>query len=493
MKECFVIMPIGSDTAYNVYANRYKYIIEAAVESFRINEEQIFRCVRSDFVNKSGSITQDLLERLYRSDAVIADLTDLNANVFYELGVRHALRSGTILIALKGTKPAFDVGDLRVIHYEDRVGAEKEAIPQIQNMLTSLLNEEKLQDSPVLLAIPELSEFGAVKEYEARIASLQNERDVLKAQLEVSEKTSLMNQSSLETMREAIERLSQQLSEPARKEAETEIESVARKKQVVSPMMPSSLANVKVEPDTVFVLMPMLKELDALYDVIRATAEEVGLRSYRADTISAAGSIIDQIFESIAKSGLIIADLSGRNQNVIYELGLANAMGKETLLLSQDIQDVPFDVRHRRVLLYDLSMGKVLELKRMLSDAFYEHRKRVGLTANSAKDHIIKRIHLIYQQLGKDPSELQQISAKDGEWGNALSYEITRHDGKRTHILRSDLDDDNDFNIKRALMSFSDDIYVNPHRVSDNFHRKISQPPKQTNSLQRLAERSKED
>ena len=49
-----------------------------------------------------------------------------------------ALRSGTILIALKGTKPPFDVGDLRVIPYEDRVGGEKEAIHQIQEMLRSL-------------------------------------------------------------------------------------------------------------------------------------------------------------------------------------------------------------------------------------------------------------------------------------------------------------------------------------------------------------------
>ena len=176
MRECFVIMPIGSGDAYQVHRNRYEHIIRPAVEGVRFNNEQMFRCVRADFVTKTGSITRDLLGRLYRSDAVIADLTDLNPNVFYELGVRHALRSGTILIALKGTRPPFDVGDLRLIGYEDRVGGEKEAIPQIQEMLRSLLADERQQDSPVLDAIPELAELGTVKEHEARVAALLHER-----------------------------------------------------------------------------------------------------------------------------------------------------------------------------------------------------------------------------------------------------------------------------------------------------------------------------
>src|SRR5919205_2874413 len=147
MRECFVIMPIGSGDGYQVYRNRYVHLIQPAVEGIRENGEQVFRCIRADFVTKTGSITRDLLGRLYRCDAVLADLTDLNPNVFYELGVRHALRTGTILIALKGTRPPFDVGDLRIIPYEDRVGAEKKAIPEIQGMLRSLLGDGRQVDS----------------------------------------------------------------------------------------------------------------------------------------------------------------------------------------------------------------------------------------------------------------------------------------------------------------------------------------------------------
>lgn len=375
VRECFVIMPIGSGDAYQAYRNRYERIIKPAVEGLRVDDQQVFRCVRADFVTTTGSITRDLLRRLYRSDAVVADLTDLNPNVFYELGVRHALRSGTILIALKGTRLPFDVGDLRVIPYEDRVGGEDEAIPQIQDMLKSLLGEERQQDSPVLHAIPELAELGAAKEHEARIAALQRERDLLRAQLEVSEKTGLTNQASLEAMRTAIEELSKRLSGPQRRDAQEEIESLVHAKRAVpSPIRLPRMGEVAVDPDTVFVLMPMSGELEPIYEVIRHAADEAGLRSYRADSISATASIIDQIFESIAKSGLIVADLTGRNQNVMYELGLANAMGKRTLLLSQDVQDVPFDVRHQDVLIYSLSFSRVEDLRRQLIEAFRRYK-----------------------------------------------------------------------------------------------------------------------
>lgn len=377
MRECFVIMPIGSGDAYQVYRNRFEHIIQPAVEGLQVDGEQTFRCVRADFVTKTGSITRDLLGRLYRSDAVLADLTDLNPNVFYELGVRHALRAGTILIALKGTRPPFDVGDLRIIPYEDRVGGEKDAIPQIQEMLKSLLVEDRPQDSPVLHAIPELAELGAVKEHEARVTALSRERDLLKAQLAVLERTTLTNQAAIEGMRDAIEQLSKRLSEPQRRDAQAEIEAaVQTKRAAATPIRVPRLGDVTVDPQTVFVLMPFGADLEPVFHVVREAADRSGLRSFRADSISAAGPIIDQIFESIARSGLIVADLTGRNQNVMYELGLANAMGKETLLLSQDIEHVPFDVRGQRVLTYKPSLRSMQELRQRLMEAFEHYRRR---------------------------------------------------------------------------------------------------------------------
>src|ERR1700722_10985925 len=98
MKQCFVIMPMGAGAIYDTFRNRYEQIIRPAVEGLRIDSQQMFQCIRGDDVTETGSITRDVIKRLYDSDVVIADITDLNPNVFYELGVRHALRSGTILI-----------------------------------------------------------------------------------------------------------------------------------------------------------------------------------------------------------------------------------------------------------------------------------------------------------------------------------------------------------------------------------------------------------
>jgi hypothetical protein len=157
VKECFVIMPIGAGEVKEIFRNRYEQIIRPAVEGFRFKNEQVFQCIRGDDVAETGSITRDIIKRLYRSDVVIADITSLNANVFYELGVRHALRSGTILIGEDGTVLPFDVSMQRVIRYVDTAGREKSAIEQIQAALAAMMERPNWQDSPVTETLPEIA------------------------------------------------------------------------------------------------------------------------------------------------------------------------------------------------------------------------------------------------------------------------------------------------------------------------------------------------
>jgi hypothetical protein len=368
-------MPIGTGDSYQVYLNRYEEIIKPAVDTLVVDGEAVFKCVRADFVSRTGSITRDVLSRLYRADAVIADLTDLNPNVFYELGVRHALRSGTVLVAIKGTKPPFDVGDLRVISYEDRVGGEKVAIPQIQDALRSVLAESTSQDSPVLHAIPQLASRRPASELEANIAALEQQASVLRAQLEVSERSNLASQGTLEALRQAVESLTSDLPKRERKEAEEKIESEAKAREALqAPVVPPP--GVDVDPMSVFVVMPMNREFESIFEIIMETALKLGLRAFRADTIATAGRIIDQVFEAIAKSGLIVADLTGRNQNVMYELGVASTMGKETLLMSQSLEDVPFDIRQYRVLVYKPTLAGASDLRAQLERSLRDYAAR---------------------------------------------------------------------------------------------------------------------
>jgi len=82
MKTRFIIMPIGAGEKDNIFEN----IIRPAVEEFKFQGNQIYDCIRADSRNQSGSIIHLILNNIYKSDVVIADLSELNPNVLYELG-----------------------------------------------------------------------------------------------------------------------------------------------------------------------------------------------------------------------------------------------------------------------------------------------------------------------------------------------------------------------------------------------------------------------
>lgn len=116
-----------------------------------------------------------------------------------------------------------------------------------------------------------------------------------------------------------------------------------------------------------FVLMPFDKPFDDVYRLIIAPAvREAGLEVMRADQIFTPGSIMEQIRSAIQQSRLCIADLTGRNPNVLYELGIAQTLGKPSILMAQDINDVPFDVRQYRVIQYENQLLNVEKTQKTL-------------------------------------------------------------------------------------------------------------------------------
>jgi hypothetical protein len=109
--------------------------------------------------------------------------------------------------------------------------------------------------------------------------------------------------------------------------------------------------------DTCFVMMPFAVPLGGYYASIYEPAiKKAGISAVRADTeIYGTGKIIDQIWSGINSARVLLAELTGRNPNVLYELGLAHALRKPVVLVSSNEQDVPFDVRHVRVIYYDVT------------------------------------------------------------------------------------------------------------------------------------------
>jgi hypothetical protein len=109
--------------------------------------------------------------------------------------------------------------------------------------------------------------------------------------------------------------------------------------------------------DTCFVMMPFALPLGNHYTLIYEPAiKEAGLKPIRADDdIFATGKIIDQVWTGIRAARVLVAELASRNPNVFYELGLAHALKKPVVLVSSNEADVPFDVRHIRVIYYDVN------------------------------------------------------------------------------------------------------------------------------------------
>lgn len=103
-----------------------------------------------------------------------------------------------------------------------------------------------------------------------------------------------------------------------------------------------------------FILMPFDQEFEDTYELaIKPACETAGAYSERVDEQIFSGSILDRIYNQIAKADVVIADLTGRNANVFYETGYAHALGKTTILLTRSADDIPFDLKHYPHIVYE--------------------------------------------------------------------------------------------------------------------------------------------
>ncbi len=136
-----------------------------------------------------------------------------------------------------------------------------------------------------------------------------------------------------------------------------------------------------------FVLMPFTEPFNIIYkEVIFPSIIGSGLEALRADEIFSPGSIMEQIRSAIQQSRVCIADLTGRNPNVLYELGIAQTLGKPIILMTQDIEDIPFDLKQMRVIPY-------AKTPKGLQDT--QHRLKLSLQTVLGYDRLDEARHLI--------------------------------------------------------------------------------------------------
>jgi hypothetical protein len=140
---CFVIMPFSGD-----FRNIYETAIKAAVE------EANLKCIRADEIEGSFVIHKQMIDCIDRATVIIADLTGQNANVFYEMGVAHALGSNVILIAQSLQDVPFDLRVCKIIHYKNTIGGESALKKQIKESIAMLGQQPLGQSNPVQGFLP---------------------------------------------------------------------------------------------------------------------------------------------------------------------------------------------------------------------------------------------------------------------------------------------------------------------------------------------------
>jgi hypothetical protein len=120
-----------------------------------------------------------------------------------------------------------------------------------------------------------------------------------------------------------------------------------------------------------FVIMPFKSPFDEYYsDIYRPAIEDAGLVPVQSGEIFSPGMFMRQVVEGIRASIVVLAELTGRNANVFYELGLAHAYRKPVIMLTQSKEDVPSDLQGLRWIGYQtLSPRWVGELRQSITEA----------------------------------------------------------------------------------------------------------------------------
>jgi nucleoside 2-deoxyribosyltransferase len=141
-----------------------------------------------------------------------------------------------------------------------------------------------------------------------------------------------------------------------------------------------------------FVVMPFGQVFDPEYEnVIKPAIKAAGLSPVRADELSSRPQIMADIWKSLRSSRIVIAELTTKNANVFYEVGLAHALGKPVIIITREPEDVPFDLKALRYNYYDItkpSWGE--DLKQKLTEMIQKvlNEKEFGTVLDGIKPNI---------------------------------------------------------------------------------------------------------
>lgn len=175
-----------------------------------------------------------------------------------------------------------------------------------------------------------------------------------------------------------------------------------------------------------FVLMPFSSEFDDVYQIgIKEACHQAGAYCERVDEQIFTERILDRIYNQIAKADLVIAEMTGRNANVFYEVGYAHALGKPTVLLTREAADIPFDLKHFPHIIYE---SKLALLREKLTTVVSWHSEH----PNTSLEDTSFPLDLLIN--GQNPLT-KQVVLRGGPW---INFEVTIYNRSLNHFEEND-------------------------------------------------------
>lgn len=168
--------------------------------------------------------------------------------------------------------------------------------------------------------------------------------------------------------------------------------------------------------ESVFVLMPFAEEFNDIYKFgIKNACLEENFFCERVDEQIFNESILERIYNQIHKSDLIVADMSHKNPNVFYEVGYSHAIGKKVILLTQNSDDIPFDLKHFPHIIYKGNISLLNE----------ELRKRLNWFKNQGKKSL-EKINFPFEahMFGKRIENGVEFEVKPTGYGNLVELKV---------------------------------------------------------------------
>ncbi len=143
-KKCFIISPIGLDDSET--RRKADGLINAVLKP--ILKSEGYQVIAPHEIDTPGSITKQVIQHLLEDELVVANLTELNPNVMYELAVRHSKRLPVVCVVERGTKLPFDIATERTIFYDNDMAGVEALKPKLSKAVKEAIEEEE-PDNPI--------------------------------------------------------------------------------------------------------------------------------------------------------------------------------------------------------------------------------------------------------------------------------------------------------------------------------------------------------